>query len=49
MSLTEFKEWITLRRILNEVVEEVPKAREPPLRRMRHEVLSATREEGGIL
>ncbi|WP_295508744.1 hypothetical protein [uncultured Sulfitobacter sp.] len=49
VSLAESKEWVTLRRILNEVVEEVPEAREPLLRRMRHEVLSVTREEGGVL
>ena len=49
VSLAESKEWVTLRRILNEVVEEVPEAREPLLRRMRHEVLSVTREEGGAL
>lgn len=49
VALAESKEWVTLRRILNEVVEEVPEAREPLLRRMRHEVLSVTREEGGAL
>ena len=49
VSLAGSKEWVTLRRILNEVVEEVPAAREPLLRRMRHEVLSVTREEGGAL
>lgn len=49
VSLAESKEWVTLRRILNEVVQEVPEAREPLLRRMRHEVLSVTREEGGAL
>ena len=49
VSLAESKEWVTLRRILNEVVEEVPEAREPLLRRMRHEVLSVTREEGDAL
>lgn len=49
VSLAESKEWVTLRRILNEVVEEVPEAREPLLRRMRHEVLSVTREERGAL
>lgn len=49
VSLAESKEWVTLRRILNEIVEEVPEAREPLLRRMRHEVLSVTREEGGAL
>lgn len=44
VSLAESKEWVTLRRILNEVCDEVPEAREPLLRRMRHEVLSVTRE-----
>lgn len=49
VSLAESKEWVTLRRILNEVCDEVPDAREPLLRRMRHDVLSVTREEGGVL
>jgi hypothetical protein len=45
VSLAESKEWVTLRRILNEVCDEVPEAREPLLRRMRHEVLSVTKED----
>ena len=45
VSLSESKEWVTLRNILNEVCGEVPEAREPLLRRMRHHVLSVTKEE----
>lgn len=45
VSLAESKEWVTLRRILNDVCDEVPEAREPLLRRMRHHVLSVTKEE----
>jgi AcrR family transcriptional regulator len=49
ISLSESKEWVTLRQILNEVIEEVPNAREPLLRKMRHHVLSVTKEDGGAL
>ncbi|MEP1768200.1 MAG: hypothetical protein ABJJ53_16360 [Sulfitobacter sp.] len=45
VSLAESKEWVTLRNILNEVCDEIPAAREPLLRRMRHHVLSVTKEE----
>lgn len=45
VSLAESKEWVTLRNILNEVCDEVPEAREPLLRRMRHHVLSVTKED----
>lgn len=45
VSLAESKEWVTLRNILNEVCDEVPSAREPLLRRMRHHVLSVTKED----
>ena len=45
VSLAESKEWVTLRRILNDVCDEVPEAREPLLRRMRHHVLSVTKED----
>jgi len=45
VSLAESKEWVTLRNILNEVCGEVPAAREPLLRRMRHHVLSVTKED----
>jgi len=45
VSLAESKEWVTLRRILNDVCDEVPAAREPLLRRMRHHVLSVTKED----
>lgn len=48
ISLSESKEWVTLRNILNEVIEEVPAAREPLLRQMRYHVLSVTKE-GAIL
>ncbi|WP_099827147.1 hypothetical protein [Oceaniglobus indicus] len=48
VSLAESKEWVTLRSILNEVCDEVPEAREPLLRRMRHHVLSVTKE-GSVL
>lgn len=45
VSLAESQEWVTLRNILNEVCDEVPEAREPLLRRMRHHVLSVTKED----
>lgn len=48
VTLAESKEWVTLRTILQEVCDEVPAAREPLLRRMRHHVLSVTREDAGI-
>ena len=48
VTLAESKEWVTLRRILQEVCDEVPAAREPLLRRMRHHVLSVTKEDGGV-
>jgi hypothetical protein len=48
VTLAEAKEWILLRQILQEVCDEVPSAREPLLRRMRHHVLSVTREDAGI-
>lgn len=48
VTLAEAKEWVTLRRILQEVCDEVPGAREPLLRRMRHHVLSVTKEDGGV-
>ena len=44
VSLSESKEWVLLRKNLQEVCDEVPAAREPMLRRMRHHVLSITRE-----
>jgi len=49
VTLAERKEWVTLRTILQEVCDEVPSAREPLLRRMRHHVLSVTREGGSAL
>lgn len=48
VTLAEAKEWVTLRRILQEVCDEVPAAREPLLRRMRHHVLSVTKEDGDV-
>jgi len=45
VSLSESPEWVTLKSILNAVCEEVPAAREPLLRHMRHHVLSVTKEE----
>ncbi|MEP5170949.1 MAG: hypothetical protein ABJQ23_14895 [Shimia thalassica] len=45
VSLAESKEWVTLRTILQEVCDEIPAAREPLLRRMRHHVLSVTKED----
>lgn len=48
VTLAESKEWVTLRTILQEVCDEVPAAREPLLRRMRHHVLSVTREDTGV-
>lgn len=48
VTLAEAKEWILLRQILQEVCDEVPAAREPLLRRMRHHVLSVTKEDAGI-
>lgn len=48
ISLAESKEWVTMRQILADVCVEVPEAREPLLRLMRHHVLSVT-AEGTIL
>ena len=47
VTLSQSKEWVVLRTILQEVIDEVPEAREPLLRRMRHHVLSVTQEDGG--
>lgn len=49
VTLSESKEWVTLRTILQEVCDEVPSAREPLLRKMRHHVLSITKEGGDAL
>lgn len=49
VSLAESKEWVTLRQILQEVCNEIPAAREPLLRRMRHHVLSVTKESGDAI
>lgn len=48
VSLAQAPEWVTLRRILSKVIDEVPAAREPLLRHMRHEALSITKEDQGI-
>ena len=48
VTLAEAKEWVTLRAILQEVCDEVPAAREPLLRRMRHHVLSVTKDDAGV-
>lgn len=44
VTLSQSKEWVQLRQILQEVIDEVPEAREPLLRGMRHHVLSVTKE-----
>jgi len=44
-SLATSPEWVTLKSVLQAVCEEVPAAREPLLRHMRHHVLSVTKEE----
>lgn len=49
VTLAQAPEWVTLRAILQEVCDEVPAAREPLLRRMRHHVLSVTKEGGDAL
>jgi hypothetical protein len=49
VSLAESKEWVTLRQILQEVCNEIPAARDPLLRRMRHHVLSVTKESGDAI
>jgi len=48
VSLAQAPEWVTLRGILAKVIDEVPAAREPLLRHMRHEALSITKEDQGI-
>lgn len=47
-SLAESPEWVTLKAVLQAVCDEVPDAREPLLRQMRHHVLSVTKE-GAVL
>lgn len=49
VSLSESKEWVTLRRILNEVCDEVPAVKPILLEKMRHHVLSVTQEGGDAL
>ncbi|MCT4558613.1 MAG: hypothetical protein N4A61_11230 [Pelagimonas sp.] len=48
VTLAESKEWVTLRNILSKVIAEVPAAREPLLRHMRHEALSITKEDRDV-
>ncbi len=48
VSLAQAPEWVTLRRILGQVIDEVPAAREPLLRHMRHQALSITKETEGV-
>lgn len=48
VTLSQSPEWVKLRRILEEVCDEVPAAREPLLRKMRQHVLSVTKEGGGV-
>ncbi|WJY21184.1 hypothetical protein QTA57_15605 [Fontisubflavum oceani] len=45
VTLAESPEWVTLKSILQAVCDEVPEAREPLLRHMRHHVLSVTQED----
>jgi DNA-binding transcriptional regulator YhcF (GntR family) len=47
-SLATSPEWVTLKAVLQAVCDEVPEAREPLLRQMRHHVLSVTKE-GSVL
>ncbi|SMO77532.1 hypothetical protein [Ruegeria faecimaris] len=47
-SLATSPEWVTLKSVLQAVCDEVPAAREPLLRHMRHNVLSVTKE-GSVL
>lgn len=49
IKLSESAEWIALKQIIQAVCDEVPEAREPFLRHMRHHVLSVTKQEGGPL
>jgi len=49
VNLSESKEWVTLKRILQAVIKEVPEARDPLLRHMRHHVLSVTKEQYDVL
>ena len=44
VALADAPEWVVLRSILAKVIDEVPEAREPLLRHMRHEALSITKE-----
>lgn len=48
VKLAESPEWVTLKQIIRDVCDEVPEAKEPFLRRMRHHVLSVTKE-GDVL
>ncbi|WP_171230073.1 helix-turn-helix domain-containing protein [Ruegeria sp. HKCCA4008] len=49
VTLSESPEWVTLKQIIRDVCDEVPEAREPFLRRMRHHVLSVSQESGDAI
>lgn len=49
VTLSESPEWVTLKQIIRDVCDEVPEAREPFLRRMRHHVLSVSQENGDAI
>ena len=49
ITLSESPEWVTLKQIIRDVCDEVPEAREPFLRRMRHHVLSVSQENGDAI
>ncbi|MDC0739397.1 hypothetical protein N6L24_14000 [Cognatishimia sp. SS12] len=49
VTLSESPEWVTLKQIIRDVCDEVPDAREPFLRRMRHHVLSVSQENGDAI
>lgn len=49
VKLSESPEWVAMRQILLDVIEEVPAAREPLLRHMRDRRLSITKEETPVL
>ncbi|MBV1897716.1 MAG: hypothetical protein KUG70_14740 [Rhodobacteraceae bacterium] len=49
ISLSESKEWVTLREILEELCNELPEAKPILLQKMRHHVLSVTKEDDFVL
>lgn len=48
VSLAQSAEWLAMRRILQEVIEEVPEARAPLLRRMRARIQSVRGDDIGL-